>query len=317
MKKRMSLLMACLIMLSCAAFAQSDAPVRVAALMGPTGMGMTQMMDENDGAYAFTLAAAPEELSGGLIGGSIDIAAVPTNLASVLYNKTNGGVQILALNTLGVLHIMDKDGAIHTVSDLAGRTVTLAGQGATPQYVLEYLLDAYGVTDCTLDFRSEHSEVSALAASGLADVVLLPEPHVTALLMKNAGYRAAVDVSDAFAQAAATQGMDGTVMSMGCLVARTAFIKENPETVRAFMDAYARSVAFVNEQPALAAQSIEKNGVLPKAAIALRAIPNCHVVCVTGDEMKTQVKPFFDILFAANPASVGGKTPDDGFYYIP
>ena len=317
MKKYFSLLIALALLAALALPALAeDAPINVLALKGPTGIGMVQMMDQNDGTYAFALAGAPDEAVAAVASGSADIAAVPTNLAATLYNKTNGNVQLLALNTLGVLHILEAGESIQSVEDLAGRTLYATGQGSTPEYVLNYILSQYGLTDqVTVEYKAEHSELATLAAAGEVDLVMLPEPNVTSVLMNNAYFREALDVTERFGQAAEKAGQGGTVLSMGCVIVRRDFAEQNPEAVSAFMDAYAASVAFVNADVEAASALVEAQGILPKAAVAARAIPNCHIVFIEGEEMKAQIEPFFQMLYDANPASVGGALPGEDFYY--
>lgn len=317
MKKYFSLLIALALLAALALPALAeDAPINVLALKGPTGIGMVQMMDQNDGTYAFALAGAPDEAVAAVASGSVDIAAVPTNLAATLYNKTSGNVQLLALNTLGVLHILEAGESIQSVEDLAGRTLYATGQGSTPEYVLNYILAQYGLTDqVTVEYKAEHSELATLAAAGEVDLVMLPEPNVTSVLMNNADFREALDVTELFGQAAEKAGQGGTVLSMGCVIVRRDFAEQNPEAVSAFMDAYAASVAFVNADVEAASALVEAQGILPKAAVAARAIPNCHIVFIEGEEMKAQIEPFFQMLYDANPASVGGALPGEDFYY--
>ena len=291
--------------------------IKVAALKGPTGMGMAHMIADNDGTYEFTLAGAPDELTGAIIGGKVDIAAVPTNLAAVLFNKTKGGVKLLALNTLGVLYVLEKGDTIQTVQDLAGKTIVTSGQGSTPDYALSYILNQQGLTDVTVDWRSEHSEVSSMAVSGMADIVMLPEPYVTALLAKDSSFRVALDITQEFTAAAQKSGNADTVLSMGCVIVRTEYLEKNPDAVAQFMKDCEASIAFANESPDQAAQEIANAGIMANAQVALSAIPKCHLVFVAGEAMKTQVSPLFEILFAANPASVGGSLPTEDFYYIP
>ena len=128
---------------------EDETLVHVLALKGPTSMGMVKMMSDNDSkespADTFELAAAPDEVSAKLVQGEVDIAAVPANLASVLYNKTNGGVQVLAVNTLGVLYIVEDGDTVHSIADLKGRTIYAGGKGATPEYALNYILEKNGL----------------------------------------------------------------------------------------------------------------------------------------------------------------------------
>lgn len=318
MKKLFALMMALVLALSAAACAVAEEPVKIYALKGPTGIGMVQMMDQNDGSYAFTLAGAPDEVVAAVASGNADIAAVPTNLAATLYNKTDGGVQMLALNTLGVLSILEKGDTIQSVADLAGKTIYATGQGSTPEYVLNYILAANGLTDSvTVEYKAEHAELATMAAAGEADIVMLPEPNVTSVLMQNSDFHIALDITELYNEAAAMNGEEGATMSMGCVIVRKAFAEERPDKVASFMEAYAKSVAFVNDDVAGAAAMVEAQGILPKAAVAQKAIPNCHIVFISGEDMKAQIKPFFDVLYSANPKSVGGTLPGDDFYYLP
>ena len=317
MKKLLAVLLSVMMLVSLSACALADDAVAVYALKGPTGIGMVKMMNDNDGTYAFTLAGAPDEVVAAVASGSADIAAVPTNLAATLYKKTDGNVQLLALNTLGVLSILENGDTIHTVEDLAGKTIYASGQGATPEYVLNYILDAYDLTDkVTVEYKAEHAELATLAASGEIAVALLPEPNVTSVLMQNPNFRIALDVTELFAAAAERKGERAT-LSMGCVIVRRDFAEKNPDQVKAFMDAYAASVAYVNENVADASQMVEAQGIMPKAAVAAKAIPNCHIVFIAEQEMKDAIQPFFQILFNANHKSVGGALPADDFYYLP
>ena len=297
----------------CGAESGNEQAVRVAALKGPTGMAVSHMMAENDGTYAFTLAGAPEEVNAMIISGQVDIAAVPINAGSVLYNKTEGGVRALSLITRGMLYILENGDSIHSVQDLEGKTILAAGQGATPEYVARYILDTNQV-NATLEFKSEHAEVTTLAAQGLADVVLLPEPQVTNLLMKNPAFRVALDVTEEFAAAAKKNGEENAQLSMSVVIARTEFAEKHPEQVAAFMKDLEASINYANENVHEAAQVIAEQGIIPNAAVAEKALPSCTLVFIAGDDMQAQAAPLYQILFSANPKSVGGKVPDEAFY---
>ena len=318
MKKMMRLLAALLLamgiaMVSCSA--EDTAAMRVGGLKGPTGMALAHMMTENTGAYEFTLAGAPDELTGQIIQGNVDVAAVPVNLGAVLYNKTQGGVQALSLITRGMLYVLEKGDSIQSVADLQGKTIVTAGQGATPEYVMNYILQSNGV-EATLDFKSEHAEVTTLALNGMADVVLVPEPHATTLRMKDDNYRVALDITEEFARAASANGYPQAQLSMSVVIVRTAFAQEHPQQVAQFMADLEASIAFANENVDAAAQEIADQGIIASAAVAKQALPSCRLVFVAGAEMQAQAAPLYEILFAANPASVGGTLPDAGYFYM-
>lgn len=306
--------LAMLLAVSCCAAA--DGKVNVYALKGPTGIGMVGVMEDHADEYEFTLAGAPDEIVAAVASGSADIAACPTNLAAVLAKKTNGNVQLLALNTLGVLHVVSNDETLSSFDDLAVRKVYATGQASVPEYVINYILEANGLTGkVEIEYVAEHSELATLLAAGKAEIGILPEPHVTSALMQNDSLRAVIDVTAAFKDAAAKAGTPDMELSMGCVIVRRDFAEANPEKVSAFLDAYAASVERVNADVDAASQLVEKHGVMPKAAVAKRAIPNCHIVFVEGKAMRAQIEPLYEVLLSANPASIGGALPDDGFYY--
>ena len=298
----------------CAAENTADKTVvRVAALQGPTGMSVAHMMTENDGSYELTLVAAPAEVNALVISGQVDIASVPINVGAVLYNKTEGGVKALALTTRGMLYVLEKGDTIHSVQDLEGKTILYAGQGATPEYVTEYILSTFGV-NATLETEAEHAAVASKAIEGLADIVLLPEPMVTNVLMKNPDFRVALDITEAFAEAAGQNGTADAQLSMSVVIARKEFAQAHPDLVAAFMEDLEASIAFANENVAQAAQEIAALGIIPAAKVAEKALPSCRLVFVSGEDMQAQAAPLYEILFSANPASVGGKVPDEAYY---
>lgn len=292
--------------------------VRIAGLSGPTSMGMIQMIANkalNDETYTvdYEIAAAPDMLTGKLINGEVDIAALPTNSAAVLYNKTGGEVQLLAQNTLGVLYLVGKDaGDIKTAADLAGKSLVTSGSGGVPEYALNYILDAAGVKDSvTVDYLPDHATAAQTLLAGDAALAVLPQPFVTQVLAKNQELRILLDLNAAWEEAA--QGESALVM--GCLVVRRDFAEKNPEFVANFLAEYEKSVSFVNENPAEAAPLIAEAGIVPDAGLAEKAIPFCNIVFKAGAEAKTGVEGFLKVLFGANPASVGGKLPEADFYY--
>ncbi len=297
--------------------------VNIAALAGPTGMGMAFMLNSDDtiNNYNYTIAASPDEVTSKLLTGTYDIAALPTNVAATLYNGSQGKIKLLALNTLGVLYILEKGDSIKNIKDLKGKTVYVSGQGSTPEYVLRYLLEENGLNpnkDVKLDFTyTAHADLVAYAASGKADVVVLPEPTVTALLAQNSDMRVAIDLNEAWADVVADDDDDeDSIISMGCVAVRTEFAQKNPEAVKNFLKDYEASVNKVNSDYAAASEKIAELGIVAKSAVALKALPRCNIVFVSGRKMESQIEDFYELLFEANPKSIGGKLPDDEFYYI-
>lgn len=289
-------------------------PVRVGALKGPTAMGLVRMMSD-DGVNSYTLAGSADELTPKLIKGELDIACVPANLAAVLYNKTEGQIVTLAVNTLGVLYIVENGGeAVQSMADLKGKTLVAAGKGSTPEFGLRYLLEQSGLDpdkDVTVDWKSEHAECVAALAAGTADLALLPQPFVTVAQGKlGNGLRVALDLT------AEWDALDnGSAMITGVAVARRDFVEQNPELVDMFLKEYAVSVDWVNENTAEAAELVAANGIIESAAIAEKALPHCNIVCLTGQEMFEKLSGYLQVLAAAAPESVGGALPRDGFFY--
>ena len=316
MKKMTKILLVAMMVLSLmipASLAENTPVVRVGGLNGPTGMALAHIMTENDGTYEFTMAGAPTELTAQIIAGNVDIAAVPINLGSVLYNKTQGGVKGLSLITRGMLYVLEKGDSIKSVSDLEGKNIVAAGQGSTPEYVTNYILDANNVK-ANVEFKSEHAEVTTLALNGMADIVLVPEPHVTNLMMKDPSFRVALDITEEFAAAAKKNGYDNAQLSMSVVIVRTEFYEAHPELVAEFLNDLSASITFANENVEKAAQEIAQHGILPNAKVAEKALPSCALVYIAGEDMQAQAAPLYEILHSANPASVGGKVPGEDFY---
>lgn len=292
--------------------------LNVATLKGPTGLGMVKLMADNKegttkNKYEFTMAGAPDEITAKLIKGELDVAAVPTNLAAVLYNKTEGNIQIAAINTLGVLSLVTNGEDIQSIADLKGKTIVATGQGSTPEFALNYILKQNGLevgADVTVEYKSEHAELASLVVTGAAKIALLPEPFVTQVTAQNADVKIALDMTQEWNKATGNK----SVLTMGCLVVRKDFAEKNKEAFNTFLNEYEASAKFTNENPAKAAQYSEENDLI-KAAVAEKAIPNCNIVYLDGDEMKTKLPDFLQVLYEANPQSVGGKLPGEDFYY--
>ena len=297
--------------------------MKVAALRGPTAMGMVKLMEDaaqgtTANGYEFTLAGSPDEILGRIIQGEFDAAAVPTNLAATLYNRTGGQVRLLALNTLGVLYILENGEAVQSVADLAGRTVYATGKGSTPEYALNYILAQNGLVpgeDVAVEYRTEHAELAALLSQGQADLALLPQPFVSTVLAQNPDVRVALDMTEEWDKASGGAGQ----LTMGCVVVQDAFLQEHPEAVEAFLAEYRASVDFVTDPAELeaAAELIAGAEIVASPEIAAAALPQCGIVFLTGEEMKTAASGFLSVLYEADPQSVGGTLPDDSLYVLP
>ena len=315
LRKISSLIVILALALLPAAFAE-EAAVRVGALKGPTAMGMVEMMEDHADTYDFTLAAAPDEIVPLLVKGELDIAAVPANLGSVLYNNTKGAVKALAINTLGVLYICERDESISSVADLKGRTLVSAGKGSTPEYALNYILRGNGLDpekDLTIEYKSEHAECLAAMLQDETLVAMLPQPFATVAMGKADDLRPALDLTEAWDALQADEENPSTLIT-GIAVARADFIEQHPEAVKQFMDDYRESVIFAQQNVADAAQLIGKFDIF-EAGPAEKALPYCNITFIDGEDLKTKLSGYLDVLFEADPASVGGAVPGEDFYY--
>lgn len=296
--------------------------VRAAALKGPTAMGLVKFMSEVDAGnlkdedYSFQIVASADEVAPLISKSEVDIAAVPANLASVLYNKTSGAVRVIAVNTLGVLYICELGEAVNTVADLRGKTIFSAGKGATPEYALEYVLRANGLdpaADVTIEWKSEHAECVAALAQDATAIAMLPQPFVTTAQAKNDQIRVALDLNQEWAAACEAEGRDGKLIT-GVAVVRSEFADAHPEAVDAFLAHYRESVEFVNANTDEAAALVGGYDIVPEA-VAKKALPACNITFIDGADMKAQLGGYLEVLADQNAEAVGGKLPGDDFYY--
>lgn len=290
--------------------------IRVGSLNGPTTMGIVNLMDASDkgestGNYTFTIGSEASEVGALITTGDLDIAMIPANLAANLYNKTEGGVTVIDINTLGVLYCVSGDETVTSIEDLAGRTVMSTGQGATPEYALRYLLDAYGVEDVEIEFYSEATEVAAYLAEDASGIAVLPQPFVTSACAQNEALEVAFSLTDAWDAVVE----DGSMLITGATVVRTAFLEEHPEAVEVFLAEHASSAEAAADDVEGTAGLVVEYGVLSSEAIAAAALPQCNIVCITGEEMADALSGYLKTLYDQDPTAVGGAMPEEDFYY--
>lgn len=285
--------------------------LRVAVLNGTTGWGSAPLISRvksgesklNAKIETYTDASLVSPL---IINGDADVAAVPTNLAAVLYNKTGGGVRVLAVNTLGVLYLIEDGSTVSSLSDLAGKTVYLPGQGSNPEFILRALVDGAGVENVTFDYTySSPDELATALATGKAALGVLPEPKVTAVTSKKETLRVALDFTEEWKK------QTSAPLVQGCIIVRDDFLKEHTALVEKFLEEYKNSVEYVNSNPDEAAAMIAEAGLAGNAAAAKAALPRCNITYLDGDGMRTALNGFWEALFRINPKSIGGKLPDD------
>ena len=300
---------------SISAFAE-DA-VRVGGMKGPTTMGLVQFMNEEetegDGEYTFQMVTAADELTGAFVAGNVDIALVPANMASILYHKTEGNVQVIDINTLGVLYLVTADESISTIADLKGKTVYSTGKGQTPEYVLNYLIGANGLSqdDVTVEFKSEATEVVSALVQDETAIGILPQPFATAACKQNENLKEVCDLTKEWENTG-----NGTLVT-GVTIAKKDYIEANPEIIDDFLDEHEDSIEEANEEPEKTAELIAAAGIVEKAPVAQAALPKCNLKYMDGEEMKAALSGYLGVLMEQAPESIGGSLPEDDFYFIP
>ena len=297
-----------------------DATVKANVFMisGPTGIGAVNLMEASKngsakGDYNFTVVTAPTEIVAKISNKEADIAAVATNMAASIYNRTSGGITVLAVNTLGVLNVLTNGTEITSLKDLKGKKVYTTGQGANPEYVIDYLLTKNGVnpeTDLDLQFKAEGTELVTIWATEPEAVIIAPQPVASSILAKYNGSKLAIDLTDEWENLG-----DNSALMMGCVIVRDEFLEQNKATVQLFLEEYEASIKKANQEVDTTAALCEKYGIVAKSAIAKKAIPLSNVCYVTGNDMKTKLSGYLAVLFAADKKAVGGKLPADDFYY--
>ena len=300
-------------------FSNPASEVRLGVLKGPTGIGASYLLSQNDNGetknrYSVTVLAEATDMIAQVAAGQIDIAAIPTNAAASLYNKTNGGVTVAALNTAGVLYILENGKTVSTVADLKGKTIYTVGQGSNPEYVLRYILSENGIDpdkDVEIVFM-DSAELTTRAAAGGIGICMLPVPAVTTVLIKNPDIRIALDMTEEWNRIG-----NGSILTMGCVVVRTDFLKEHPAEVRFFLEDYEKSIVFVQDNIDEAAQLCAQYEIVPSAAVARKAIPDCNLIFTAGaDSIRSALEGYLKVLYDSNPKAVGGKMPGEDFYSI-
>ncbi len=298
-----------LLLAGCASEKKEKEVLNIGVFKGPTGIGAVELISHEYEDYSIEMYAESNDMVSRVVNGDLDIAALPTNLASNLYNKLNGDLEVIALNCLGVLYILENGESIKSVNDLKGKTILCNGQGANPEFVLRYILEKNDV-EANLEFK-DASEIVTLMASGQAEICMLPVPACTTVMMKNSDVKAVLDLSKEYEKVTD----DGSLLTMGCLVSRKGFIENHKEEIELFLDRYEESVDYVRNNPPEAGEMIFEAGITPNAKIGELCIPYAGLTFIRNKEIKDVLEGYLEVLYTADEKSVGGKMPDDDFYY--
>lgn len=293
--------------------------IKVGSMRGPTSIGLVKLMEQSENGatanfYTFTMETSADTLLPMIVKGEMDIALVPANVAAILYQKTEGGINVIDINTLGVLDMISSNTEIKEMKDLSGKTVYLTGKGTTPDYVLNYLLSANGITDVNLEYKSEAAEVAAILAKQPEAVGLLPHPYATAACIQNEQLKVVLDMTEEWQN---IQGEEGSSLVTGVTIVRKEFLEQNPGAVKMFLEEHKQSTEYVNENVEDAAKLVVKTGIIEKEPIAVKAIPECNITYLDGEAMKQALSGYLQVLFEQSKEAVGGAVPTDDFYYIP
>ena len=318
---RICLLLAMLLVcaVGCGETPEESTTIRVGGMKGPTSMGLMFLQEKDAKAeamedYEFQMVTAADELLPLMIKGELDIALIPANVAAILYQKTEGQVSVIDINTLGVLYMVSGDADIQSVADLKGKTIYLTGKGTTPDYVLNYILSAGNMLqEVKLEYKSEATEVAALLAEQPDAIGLLPQPFVTVACMQNDKLQVVLDMNEEWTR---LQGENGSRMVTGVTVVRNEFLEKYPNAVKNFLQEHKESAEAINQDTKKGAELVVNAGIIAKAPIAEKAIPKCNITFLAGEEMKKALSGYLEVLFEQNPTAVGGKLPGDGFYYV-
>lgn len=299
---------------------KTGAAMRVGSLKGPTSMGLVNLMKDAEkgstaNSYEFRMETQADTLLAAMAGGDLDAALIPANVAAVLYQKTQGQISVLNINTLGVLYIITGNSDIQSIEDLKGRTLYLTGKGTTPDYVIRYLLRESGVdiSDVTLEYKSEAAEVAAILKENPDAAGLLPQPFATVACAQNESLKPVLDLTEVWEN---LQEGKGSRLVTGVTVVRDEFLQENPDSVRSFMEDCRVSAETAQKDVKGTAGLVAEAGIIEKEAVAEKALPYCSIVYIDGTEMKEALSGYLQVLYDQNPQSVGGNMPGDGFYYM-
>lgn len=290
---------------------QTKKTIHIAALNGPTGMGIVKLMEEEKENYEISLYQNPDEIVGKVVNGEVDVACIPSNMGAVLYNKTKGNVKLLGINTLGVLYIVENGQTINKLEDLKGKTILASGKGSTPEFILNHVLSTVGIDyekDVTIKYLANHADIASQLAANEGTIALLPQPFVTTVLAKNDKVRMAIDINEVWAN---SENVD---LPMGVIIGQKEFVENRKADLKVFLEDYKKSVSFIEEDLDAAAELVAKYKIVPSAEVAKKAIPKCNIVFRDSQESKETLNKFYEIISKDEPKSVGGKIPDEAFY---
>lgn len=311
----------CIIMVICllipllAACAPDDTKIRIGVLSGPTAMGALKLWNDNDPRYEFTLYTSPDLILPDITAGKLDIAALPTNNAAAFYNANGKDTRVIALNTLGVLYLLDATGTVKSLSDLAGKTVYVPNAGSNPEYIVRHILEKNNINATVETSIVQPAAIQQELLKGTIEIAVLPQPAATATVV-NAKTNKNMDISMSDLSAEWNK-IETTPIAQGCLLASAEFCEEHPRALKDFLEKYEASVSYMNNAENLdaAADLVVAKGILPKAAIAKKALPQCAITYMDGADMKETLEAFYGILHSYAPQSIGGEIPDATFYY--
>lgn len=288
----------------------------VAGLKGPSSIGMLRMIESEpvfgeDVETEYQIVDEPQLMIARIMSGEADIAAVPINLAAVLYNK-GAPYRLGAVTGDGLLHIVSSREDIGSVEDLKGKRIYCIAQGSTPEFVLRYVLEKSGIdpdTEVELDFSFDHVAIAPQLIAGKVDLAVLPEPFVSIVASKNPAVQPVIDLQQVWAELSGT----GDTYPITATLVRNSLYREHPEALKAFFAAYRESIDWANANPAEAGGLAGKYMEMPAPIIA-KAMPRLNLRYQSPREARSRVEELYQVFHGFAPASVGGTIPGDEFY---
>jgi NitT/TauT family transport system substrate-binding protein len=298
--------------------AQSLPPVTVYGLKGPSGVGMIQLFENPpqypEAAITVEALAQPDLMAARFISGSAKVGILPPNMAAKLAGA-GARIQIAAVLGTGMLSLLTSDPDVRRIEDLRGKTLSAAGQGATPEYVFRRILRSKGINpdrDLRINFSLAYPEIARSLISGRIDTALIPEPFATMARAGKPDLREAADIQQEWVRA----GGRGNY-PMTALVVDAGFAASQPLMLKTILQGFKDSAAWVTANPDKAGVLVEKHGLGIRAQIARAAIPRSNYVFIPALEARASLEALYQAFLEFSPAAIGGRLPGDGFYLNP
>jgi|LGOV01.1.fsa_nt_gb NitT/TauT family transport system substrate-binding protein len=291
--------------------------IKVAAPIGSPTLSIIKMFKDSlmigsNTEVAYECVKSPDLMASKIMSGEIDIALVPSNLAIKMYNK---GIdyKYAATGVWGVLYIISSED-ITTWEDLKGKEINIIGRGLTPDIVTRYLLKANGLEpdkDVKFNYVNGASELAQLFISGESTLSIMPEPMLSKVMMKKCDTKIVLDLQEEWTK---VSGNNDSYPQAGIFI-KNELIENHPELVEEFLLKYEESIKWVNENPSLAGEYSEEFKTGLNAELVKKAIKRSNISYKNAIDSEKALISYYEVLLNFSPDTIGGKLPDDNFYY--